>query len=303
MDMNKIKFSVILPTYNCKYVSRSILSVINQSYKHWELIIVDNNSRDLYYKKIKSFKDKRIRYFKINNKGVIAKSRNLGVKKSKFNWIAFLDSDDYWKKNKLQIVYDHIIKFGADLYYHNLIIHEINSSFKKNCLYDGKITINKPILDNLILFGNKIPQSSVVVKKKLIEKVKYISEKKDYVTWEDFDLWIKISKITNKFYFIKNKLGFYWVDDNKLGKLKNYVKIINNFEKYYSNDISIVKNKFRKKNLDWINLTKSIYYFKINQFKKGIYFLNKLNKKEIIYTFKKHLKKKININKINFPKL
>ena len=301
--MNKIKFSVILPTYNCNYVSRSILSVINQSYKHWELIIVDNNSRDLYYKKIKSFKDKRIRYFKINNKGVIAKSRNLGVKKSKFNWIAFLDSDDYWKKNKLQIVYDHIIKYGADLYYHNLIIHEINSSFKKNCLYDGKITINKPILDNLILFGNKIPQSSVVVKKKLIEKVKYISEKKDYVTWEDFDLWIKISKITNKFYFIKNKLGFYWVDDKKLGKLKNYVKIINNFEKYYSNDISIVKNKFRKKNLDWINLTKSIYYFKINQFKKGIYFLNKLNKKEIIYTSKKYLKKKININKIHFPKL
>ena len=55
MDMNKIKFSVILPTYNCKYVSRSILSVINQSYEHWELIIVDNNSSDLYYKKIKSF--------------------------------------------------------------------------------------------------------------------------------------------------------------------------------------------------------------------------------------------------------
>ena len=80
------------------------------------------------------------------------------------------------------------------------------------------------------------------------------------------------------------------MDDKKLGKLKNYVKIINNFEKYYSNDISIVKNKFEK-NLDWINLTKSIYYFKINQFKKGIYFLNKLNKKEIIYTFKKYLKK------------
>ena len=57
------------------------------------------------------------------------------------------------------------------------------------------------------------------------------------------------------------------------------------------------------KNLDWINLTKSIYYFKINQFKKGIYFLNKLNKKEIIYTSKKYLKKKININKIHFPKL
>ena len=109
-------------------------------------------------------------------------------------------------------------------------------------------------MDNLILFGNKIPQSSVVVKKKLIEKVKYISEKKDYVTWEDFDLWIKISKITNKFYFIKNKLGFYWVDDKKLGKLENYVKIINNFEKYYSNDISIVKNKFRKKSrLDKFN--------------------------------------------------
>tara|TARA_Y100000741_G_C18211321_1_gene541832 strand:- start:94 stop:987 length:894 start_codon:yes stop_codon:yes gene_type:complete len=293
MGKNKINFSVVLPTYNCNYVSRSIESVLKQSYKHWELLIIDNNSKNLYFKKIKSYKDKRIRYFKINNKGIIAKSRNLGVKKSKFNWVAFLDSDDYWKKNKLQSIYDHIIKNKADLYYHNLIINEINSNSRKNCLYDGKIKINKPILDNLILFGNKIPQSSVVVKKKLIEKVKYISEKKNYVTWEDFDLWIKISKITNKFYFIKNKLGFYWVDDKKLKKLKNYIKIINNFEKYYSNDINIIKNKYRKKNLDWVNLSKSIYYFKTKKFKKGIHFLKKLSKKEIIHSYKNYLKKKI----------
>ena len=82
MSKNKIKFSVILPTYNCNYVSRSIESVLKQSFKHWELLIIDNNSKNLYYKKIKSYKDKRIRYFKINNKGIIAKSRNLGVKKS-----------------------------------------------------------------------------------------------------------------------------------------------------------------------------------------------------------------------------
>ena len=290
------KASVIIPYYKKKsYIRKTINSVLNQTYKRIEVIIVydDEDKLDLpYIKEIKNL-DKRIKLI-INKKNLGAgPSRNIGISKSKGDYLCFIDADDYWKKNKLQSIYDHIIKNKADLYYHNLIINEINSNSRKNCLYDGKIKINKPILDNLILFGNKIPQSSVVVKKKLIEKVKYISEKKNYVTWEDFDLWIKISKITNKFYFIKNKLGFYWVDDKKLKKLKNYIKIINNFEKYYSNDINIIKNKYRKKNLDWVNLSKSIYYFKTKKFKKGIHFLKKLSKKEIIHSYKNYLKKKI----------
>ena len=294
MNKNKIKFSIIIPTYNCPYITRSIESVLNQSYKHWELLIIDNNSRKFFYKKIKSYKDKRIRYFRIQNKGIIAKSRNLGVKKSKYNWIAFLDSDDYWVNKKLENIRWYISNKKADLFYHNMGIDQIKSNNKKKYLYDGKLKINKPIFDNLILYGNKIPQSSVVVKKKLIKKVKLISEKKDLVTWEDFDLWIKISKITNKFYFIKKKLGIYWIGEKNFYKLKNYIKIINNFENHYNKEIFFIKKKYSINELDWINFTKFIYYLKSKNIKKSMNFFNKISKKEIIKKYKEYFKNKLN---------
>ena len=80
----KLFFSVIIPTYNREIVlHKAIKSVFNQTYQNWELIVVDNNSKDETKKVIKNFKSKKIKLFNINNKGIIAKSRNLGIKKVK----------------------------------------------------------------------------------------------------------------------------------------------------------------------------------------------------------------------------
>ena len=276
---NKLQISIILPTYNCEYTLRSIKSVINQTYKSWELIVIDNYSKNNIKEKVTEFNDSRIKYFKIKNRGIIAKSRNLGIKKSKFSWIAFLDSDDYWSKNKLAYVVKNIQNYKQDLYYHHMWIHYSNNKTIKKKLYNGNLLLNKPIFDNLILNGNKIPQSSVVVKKSLVKKVGYLSEKKDFVTWEDFDLWIKISKITNKFYCINIPLGFYWVNDEKFNKLKNYIKIIKSFELYYKNEINIIKKQYKIKNLDWINQAKSKFYMKLKKYDSSLKYLSKFNKK------------------------
>ena len=75
-----VKFSITLPTYNCNYLENAIDSVINQNYKNWELIVIDNNSTNDVYNIIKNKKNKKIKYFKININGVIGKSRNFGVK-------------------------------------------------------------------------------------------------------------------------------------------------------------------------------------------------------------------------------
>ena len=90
----------------------------------------------------------------------------------------------------------------------------------KKKLYEDKLKIRKPIYDNLILNGNVIPQSSVVVKKTCKKNWFIVRKKKDFIAWEDFDLWIKISKITDKFYYINKNLGFYWVNNEKFIKLK-----------------------------------------------------------------------------------
>ena len=101
--MNKKNFiSIIIPTYNS---SRSILttlhSVANQSYKDYEIIIVDSYSIDDTIVKIKSLKNKKIRIFFTKKDKGLSYARYFGILKSRGKYIAFLDSDDEWKKNKL----------------------------------------------------------------------------------------------------------------------------------------------------------------------------------------------------------
>ena len=82
----KIFFSIIIPTYDmAEYLSYSVKSVLCQNYKNFEIIVVDNHSKDNTKKVIKDFKNKKIRFFQIYNYGVIGKSRNLGIKKSRGN--------------------------------------------------------------------------------------------------------------------------------------------------------------------------------------------------------------------------
>ena len=95
---------VIMPNYNkAKYLEESINSVINQNYKNWKLIIIDNFSNDNSIQIINNFKkkDHRIKLIDLKKNKGVAFSRNLGIRLSKSEYIAFLDSDDYWSSSKL----------------------------------------------------------------------------------------------------------------------------------------------------------------------------------------------------------
>lgn len=95
--------SIIMPSYNtAPYIAESIQSVIDQTYKDWELIIVDDCSTDNTDEVITSLHDERIRYFKNERNGGAAVSRNKALRKAKGKWIAFLDSDDLWNPEKLE---------------------------------------------------------------------------------------------------------------------------------------------------------------------------------------------------------
>ncbi len=97
--------SVVIPSYNrADDLKRAVQSVITQTYQNWEIIIVDNSSTDHNVQVVESFSDNRIRLLNIQNGGVIAKSRNLGIQSAKGDWIALLDSDDWWKSSKIKIL-------------------------------------------------------------------------------------------------------------------------------------------------------------------------------------------------------
>jgi len=209
--------SVVIPTYNhANFIGKALRSILDQTYQNWEAIVIDNQSTDQTHEILKKYKDPRIKYFKINNNGIIAKSRNFGIKIAKGEWVAFLDSDDYWTSDKLSTCFEHSKK-KVDLIYHDM---EIVTSKQK--LFGRKINrtrrLQKPILIDLLTNGNPISNSSVTVKKKFLEKVGLIDECKDLVASEDYNTWLKISNLTDEFLYIPKKLGYYFVHEKSMSQ-------------------------------------------------------------------------------------
>ena len=268
--------SIIIPTYNHdKFLNKALNSVIGQSYKNWEAIIIDNNSTDETDNILSKYSDSRIIKLKINNNGIIAKSRNLGIKEAKGEWVAFLDSDDWWTEDKLEICL-HNINNSVDFLYHDLevIDYKSNLFFKKKNLKGRQL--NKPILQDLLYGvineGNAIGNSSVLVRKNILSKIGGISENKNLVASEDYNTWLRIAQITDKFKYIKKKLGFYFVHESSAQK-----KDLSIPHKEAVNDFYYLFNSKQKLNFDVkLKYMSATYKFQNNNYidsKKDLMFI------------------------------
>lgn len=268
-------FSIILPTYNqSNFLKKSLNSIINQSFKNWELIIIDNFSTDETKKVIQSFNDKRFRVFKIRNQNILARSRNLGIKKSKSDWICFIDSDDKWYPKKLEITKNFIDKSKGDLFYHDLVFTNKYFIFKHKKIQDKSKTISSPVLNYFAKNGNGIGQSSVTVRKEILKKIGLISVKKDKFSWEDFDTWIRISKITQNFIRIPKVLGSLYVGRENISTIDRQIENANHINKYYGKLFNKFLNKNdQKKNIWWLEYPSILKNFRerdLNKFLKKI---------------------------------
>lgn len=273
-------FSIILPTYNrVDKVSKAIDSVINQTFKNWELIIIDNNSNDGTKELVEKYQNKKIFFYQINNKGIIAKSRNFGIEKSKGEYLCFLDSDDFWHLKKLEYVYISAKEDYAFIY-HNHLIYFPNKFLKKRKI--NSTVLKKPIFLNLLKFGPSFATSSVTVKRKIFEKIGLFDVDKKYIAWEDFDAWIRLSKITDNFHKINKTLSIINVDNNNF--LNDELKIKNTklfLDKYLSDSTkiptwclyNIMVAQFNLVNFNEVKkILKEINFFELN-FKKLLNFV------------------------------
>jgi len=181
-----MKITAIIPTFNRAILIKDALySVLNQTYRVDEIIVVDDGSTDDTQESLKKFHN--INVIKTRNMGV-SHARNIGIKDAKNDWIAFLDSDDIWLEDKIQKQV-------------NLHKHDKNIMFShtnERWLRDGKKikyprTLAKSsgycFLQNISTC--KIAASSVMIHKKVFDDVGYFDEKMRVC--EDYDMWLKIS--------------------------------------------------------------------------------------------------------------
>lgn len=227
--------SIIIPSYNhAHFLARAINSVKAQTYKNWEVIIVDNNSTDNTDEVLSLFVNQRIKTYKINNDGIIARSRNLGIERACGKYIAFLDSDDWWAPKKLEKSMAQLL-LGADLVFHDLYMIKNNQFFSLPFRRVTSRNLKKNVFEDLIKQGNGIPNSSVVTKTEMLKKIGFLNESKDFVGWEDYDLWLRLAHANYKFVRLSGVLGYYWWGDNNMSNPNRNIKNCMSFCSTYIN--------------------------------------------------------------------
>ena len=278
---NKYKISVVIPTLNrINTLQRALDSVINQTYKPAEIIVVDNGSSD------GTLKFLREQYPKITtlteNKVGVSSARNKGIKKSINQWIALLDSDDAWHPRKLEI---QTSMLDSALKEYNLI-HTDEIWFRNNKHINQMKKHKKQggYIFERCLSLCCISPSSVLFKKNILDKVGLFDE--SLPVCEDYDLWLKIcsseevlfaqDKLTYKYGGHKDQLSkSYWgMDRFRIKSIENIIKnfdLTNKQKKQAKKELIkklkiIINGAFKRNNLSIVNefSTKLEYWDKVN---------------------------------------
>jgi glycosyltransferase involved in cell wall biosynthesis len=208
-NLNSSLISVIMPCYNAsQFIKESIESVLGQTYKNWELIIVDDGSTDSTSEIIKMYVDvdNRIQYWYQDN-GKQGKARNLGISKSRGYYLAFLDADDLWLPEKLSTQIIEIEKYNVDLVFSDsYVFNDCEAdNFSQKMNVSPKLFYDQTSV-KLFLESNRIPILTVLVKKEKIISTGGFSEQVQNV--EDYHLWLKLLMSNCTFYssnFISSK--------------------------------------------------------------------------------------------------
>ncbi len=227
--MSKPLITIIIPTYNrADLVPRAINSALNQTFKDFEIIIVDDGSTDNTKDVIKKYleNNNKIKYIFQKNSGAVASPRNTAIKLARGKYIALLDDDDEWLPSKLEkqikLFNNNIGIVGSGCYF----VYDNNYLKKKT--YEIKGLNNNNHLHKILKDRFIVSSSSVIIPKYIFDKVGLFDEK-CRVT-EDWDLYIRILK-HYKFSYINEPLFFYHIHDINISGNISANKFINDHKR------------------------------------------------------------------------
>lgn len=231
--------SIITPSYNSEsYIEICIQSIIKQSYINWELIIIDDNSSDSSISIINNLRslDDRIKLISLKENKGSAYARNIGIECSKGEYIAFLDSDDVWHKDKLLKQVNFMLKNNILFSYTSYYIIDSQG----NILKEKTSPLSTNYLD--MLKSCKIGCLTAMYNTSILGKIFMPNIRKR----QDLGLWLKILKITDSAYCLDEPLAFYRIHKESLS----------------ANKLSAAKYQWKLyREIEKLNLFQSIYYF------------------------------------------
>ena len=223
-ELNQISVDIILPNYNsAPYLSKTIDSIIDQTFKNWKLIIVDDSSNIETKKKLKEYESNpsiNIIWLEKNKKAGFC--RNLAIRNSKSEYIAFIDSDDIWGQEKLSKQLDFMIKNNYHFTYTNYQPFEMSKLFKHGLNHLDSFSIIKPpkYFDyNSFTKNTSISTSTMIIKRSLIGKTKFSNT----TICEDYFFKCQILKKIKYAYCLSENLMNYRIRKDSLqsNKMRN----------------------------------------------------------------------------------
>jgi teichuronic acid biosynthesis glycosyltransferase TuaG len=237
--------SVVIPTFNhAPLLKRALDSVVAQTYSDWEAIVVNNFSTDETIDVVNSFKDDRIKLVNFKNNGIIASSRNRGIKLAQGKFVAFLDSDDNWYPNKLEKCIDHAMH-GATLVCHGEMW--INSDLSTREVMYGPVS--RADYQSLLFRGNCISTSTTFIETELLRSVNGFDESAEIITAEDYDLWMRLAATQPTTVFIPEILGEFHRLSNSASSavLRNLSSEKAVLRKHFTEQSASVLNRLRQR--------------------------------------------------------
>lgn len=271
--MNSIGISVIVPVFNVeKYISRCLNSILNQTFKNFEIIIVNDGSTDNSLNKIQNFKDSRIKVINQTNKGVSA-ARNLGLAVASGEYITFIDADDSVSLNYFEVMMTNAKKYNADIVSIRDCIVDENEKYhyKKrkfklykdnvlNALYSFDDTnflccklIKKSIFDNLDLkfpINKRYEDIGTLYRIFNYANTLVLADKGNYYYYMNTNSIThkkKLADIDDKLYFIKQIIKFNTFNKNHYSSLYVLVKLFGVLSDLYKTPASSNKNLYKHK--------------------------------------------------------
>ena len=238
--------SVVIPSYNRAHlVKRAIDSVLNQTYREFEVIVVDDASTDGTAEIVKGLADQRVRYVKHQANRGVSESRNTGIKAAKGHLIGFLDSDDEWLPHKLRKQIDRFNELPSDtgvVYGACLMVDE--ETGKPIRVVTPK---NRGDVSRDMLLRDFVVSPTPLVKKECFEKAGFFDG--DFSTSEDWDMWLRIAQ-HYKFDFVRDVVARYYTSPDQVTKdvskvVQGYLKFLTKHEALIAGNPSILAYHFK----------------------------------------------------------